>query len=100
MLENTERAIKRNLQHRVQDEHKQNFSVCMLFNCSNCSMLCNRLRILGTTAHGIILLCTDHGVNVYDFKSHLSVVGKIRDRRRHDHTVVGLRTTYVIGAYN
>lgn len=47
----------------------------------------HRLRILGTTAHGIIFLCTDYGVNVYNFKSHLSVFSKIRDHRKHDHTV-------------
>jgi hypothetical protein len=92
--------IKINLQHRVQDEHKHNFSMCMLFNCSICFTLCNRLRILDTTAYGIVLLCIDHGVNVYHFKSHLPVFSKIGDRRRHDHTVVPFRTTYVIGAYN
>ena len=72
----------------------------MLFNCSICFILCNRLRILGTTAYGIALLCIDHGVNVYHFKSHLPVFSKIGDRRRHDHTVVPIRTTYVIGAYS
>jgi hypothetical protein len=41
---------KTTVQHRVQDEHKQNFSMCMLFNYSNCFLLCNRLRILDTTS--------------------------------------------------